>query len=132
MTGWLAEAFRLSGQTPQAIERYQAAFDAGDRNATHERNFAWLIATNPAAQTAQIRSAIALARDACDQTADNDPYSLDALAAALARSGQFDRAAKIAQQAQQNAATKNDAELVKAIQFRIALYHAGRPYPPGK
>lgn len=132
MTGWLAEAFRLSGQIPQAIESYQAAFAAGDRNATHERNFAWLIATDPAAPTAQIQSAIALARDACDQTTNNDPYSLDALAAALARSGQLDRAVKIAQQAQQSAAAKNDAELVKAIQSRIALYQAGRPYLPGK
>jgi len=132
MTGWLAEAFRLSGQTPQAIESYQAAFAAGDRTATRERNFAWLVATDPAASSAQIQSAVALAKDACDQTADNDPYSLDALAAALARSGQFDRAVQIAQEAQQSAAAKNDAELIKAIKSRISLYQAGRPYAPGK
>jgi tetratricopeptide (TPR) repeat protein len=132
MTGWLAEALRLSGQTPQAIETYQSAFAAGDRTATRERDFAWLVATDPAASAAQIQSAVALAGDACNQTANNDPYSLDALAAALARSGQFDRAVQIAQQAQQSAAAKNDAELIKAIKSRIALYQANRPYLPRK
>jgi hypothetical protein len=70
----------------------------------------------------------AIAEDACAQTGNGDATALDALAAVLARSGQFERASTVAGKAVQAAEAKNQKELVGEITARMREYQAGRAY----
>ncbi|MCA9269601.1 MAG: redoxin domain-containing protein, partial [Planctomycetales bacterium] len=53
---------------------------------------AWLLATHPDPSVRKPNEAIQLAQRLCDETGDDNPAHLDALAAAYAAAGQFDEA----------------------------------------
>ena len=86
---------------------------------------AWLLATSPDAATRDAAGAIALADRAVALTNRLDPAALDALAAAYAASGQFDRAVLT-----EGAVLVliNDEVAASGVNERLALYAARRPY----
>jgi tetratricopeptide (TPR) repeat protein len=124
--GWLAEALRVHGDRAGAIKHYRAAFAAGERNPTWESNFAWFVATDPGSSDDELEQAVSVSKDAVDQT--GQAMALDAMAAALARTGRFDDAADAAQRAIVVAKAQGKLPLANEIQLRLNAYRAGRSY----
>jgi len=87
---------------------------------------AWHLATAPNASDAQTAEALTLAQ-ACVRAAPNLAHSHDALAAAQARRGEFDRAQASAREALRLARTAN-APNQAAIEGRLARYQRGESY----
>jgi tetratricopeptide (TPR) repeat protein len=89
---------------------------------------AWLLASSPDDEVRNGAYAVELARAVCELTNYQVPQPIDTLAAALAATGQFDRAATTAdlaiQVAQQMGA---NGALIDGIQSRKAKYEQNRP-----
>jgi Tfp pilus assembly protein PilF len=122
----LAEALQREGDLPGAAVQYRAAVALGDDDPTVEANYAWCVATDPQSTAAQIEQVLPTAQDAAERTRQQDPLTLDAWAATLARAGQFDEATRIAKHAA--AAAASEPTLARAIAARAAVYGTGRPY----
>ena len=69
-----------------------------------------------------------LAQRAVELTKGEEPQPLDALAAALAETGDFAAALEASRQAAMLAFVRHDESLSKAIDERTKLYHRGTPY----
>lgn len=126
--GDLASALLLKGDVPQAIEHFQAAIADGSKNPDWETKLAWLIATSPQATFADVLPMVALAKDACDQTRNQQAAALDAYADCLARVTRFDDAVQAAQQAITAANASHEPAVAAGIQKRLELYEKGRAY----
>jgi tetratricopeptide (TPR) repeat protein len=129
--GDLADALRLKGDLPGAVEHYRAALEDGSKNPSWETNLAWLVATDPQATPADVQPMIVYAKDACDQTGDKQVAPLDAYAACLARVGRIDAAVSTARQAVAQANAANDSRLAAAIHRRLERYSQGLTYVAG-
>lgn len=92
------------------------------------QRMAWVLATSPDAAIRNGSEALALARRAVQLTAGKDPVALDALAAAYAETGNFTDAALTARKALGLAKQANNEAVMDALQSRIALYEAGKPF----
>ncbi len=93
-------------------------------------NIAWVLATCPEAKFRNGRRAVELATQVCAATGNQVPALLDSLAAAYAEAGDFDNAVRTATRALE--LTRRDAaSSAPAIEARLRLYKAGRPYREG-
>jgi tetratricopeptide (TPR) repeat protein len=129
--GDLADALRLNGDLIGAVEHYGAALTDGSKNPDWETNLAWLVATSPQATPADVQPMIAYAKDACDQTKNQQVAPLDAYAACLARVGRIDDAVSTAKQAVAQANAAKDPKLALAMQRRLDRYEKGLTYVAG-
>ena len=93
---------------------------------------AWVLATADDARLRNGNEAMKLARKACELTGWKDAGALDALAAAMAESGQFGQALMTAKTARQLAAKSGNVRQVERIDKRIALYQASKPCRRGR
>jgi tetratricopeptide (TPR) repeat protein len=93
---------------------------------------AWILATNPDPAGRDGLRAVGLAQHAIQLSGGQDARAFDALAAALAETGEFSAAVDVAEQASAQALARGDAELVDAIEQRLRQYRQGLPYrqPP--
>ena len=73
-------------------------------------------------------AAMVLAQRVVGMTRQQDPLSLDTLAAALAAGGQYSQAAQAAQAAIQLANSQGKKPLANVISQRLRLYQQGKPY----
>jgi len=92
---------------------------------------AFLLATCPDNDLRDGAAALEYARQACPDVASCGPAYLDATAAALAETGRFDAAVRLARQALERARQSPapaDRQLIEGIEKRLALYESGRPY----
>jgi tetratricopeptide (TPR) repeat protein len=105
------EGIRLQ---PEAVEAYFA--------------LSWLLATSADAQVRQPDRALALAEQAARIVGRPHPRLLDAMAAAHAAAGRFDRALPLAREAVTLAEQGNLPELAGRIAARLRLYEQGRPW----
>lgn len=116
------------GQWGEALERYEAAARSNPEDFRAYSNLAWILATCPDASVRDGEQALSLASKACTISANLG--TLDTYAAALARAGQFDKAAsmqrRLVEQARQ--ADGFPPEITKEMEERLALYVAGSPY----
>jgi tetratricopeptide (TPR) repeat protein len=92
------------------------------------KNLAWLRATCWEAALRNSSEAVELAQRADQLSGGKQPDVLDTLAAAYAAVGWFPEAQATARKALDMALQQNDRALAQAIQMRIALYEAGKPY----
>ena len=91
--------------------------------------FAWVFATSPDPHLLDPAAAIAFAKHvAGDLTKQQDAFSLDTMAAALAVNNQFSQASGMRQTAINLANSHGDKPLAAAIASRLQLYQQGRPY----
>lgn len=123
-----ARALEGLGRTDQAITHWR---DALQRRADWPEamwNLAWLLATSKDGQLRSGPEAMALARRACKLTEYKQAAAIDALAAAYAETGQFDKAVKMAEDAMNLAEASGQRKLAEAVADRLKLYRAGRPY----
>lgn len=135
----LARLHESGRGTPRSMEQalywYEQAAQQGELGAL--TGLAWLLATTPRAAMRDAERALALAREAVER--DPGPRSLEALAAALAESGQYAAAVRAQQRAlgaldasasDPEAATseRGRSARVEASRSRLAAYRAGRPW----
>jgi tetratricopeptide (TPR) repeat protein len=115
------------GEFGKAIADFQQALAADANSAEAHRSLAWLLATCPEERFRNPRQAIAAAEAAAKLAAPGDPFVLDALAAANANAGQFDRAVRI----QREAITNVPEDFAGPFQQRLALYADRQPFRNG-
>lgn len=121
-----ASSYGKLGRHQQAIEDYDEAIRLNPRDSETLDAFAWLLATaaNPSVRNG--KRAVKLAREACELTQWKDANPIDTLAAAYARSGDFASAVKWQMKALEDPDFRKGGE----AQERLALYRAGKPFPP--
>jgi len=89
---------------------------------------AWALATSPDPHILDPSAAMILAQRVVDRTKQQDPASLDTLAAAQAANGQFNMAVQTARAAITLADSQGNKPLAAAISQRLLLYQQGKPY----
>lgn len=89
---------------------------------------AWILSTCPDDSVRDGARALELAREYDRRTGSADPRGLDILAAALAETGDFAGAVRIAQQARDLAVSTGRSELVGQIEERLRTYASGRAF----
>lgn len=121
-----ASSYGKSGRHQQAISDYEEAIRLEPRDDETLDAFAWLLATAPDPSIRNGKRAVELAREACELTEWKDANHIDTLAAAYARSGDFASAVKWQTKALEDPAFRKATQ----ARERLALYRAGKPYPP--
>jgi spermidine synthase len=111
------------GRAAQAIEQFREAARLRPDWAAPHAEAAWLLAAAADDRIRNPAEAITLASRAVELTERRDPVALDALAAAYAAAGNFDRAVNTAEAAL--ALTSSD-DATRARRDRLALYKEGR------
>ncbi len=89
---------------------------------------AWTLATHADETIRNSTQALEYARRAAALSDNVHPVVLDALAAAYAAGGQYDRAIETAERAVEVATSVGDLDLVNRIQGRLTIYRRGEPY----
>jgi protein O-mannosyl-transferase len=105
------EAIRLAPTAPQCMNE-----------------LAWFYATCPRAEIRNGPEAVRLAEQACQITKRQDTDMLDTLAAAYAETGRFAEAIKTAEEIRILALLAHDTNSAVAVNKRLELYQAGKPY----
>ena len=121
-----ASAHDKLGRHREAIRDYEEARRLDPRDDDTLDAFAWLLATVASPALRDGKRAVQVAREACELTQWKDPNHLDTLAAAYARSGDFASAVKWQTKALEDPGFRQ----LKEARERLALYRAGKPYPP--
>jgi len=117
-----------SGKAAQAIPHYQAALKASPDRLGSLIVLAKVYSSHPDDAVRNAGEALALASHACELTRNNHPDALDALAAAHAEGGNFQEAIKTAQRAIGVARKRGAERIAAAINRRLRLYEAGKPF----
>lgn len=120
----LAEAYEQSGQPAAALPHYRTAARLQPDLAEAIAGLAWALATALDPQSRRPEEALRLAERAAALAAKPSPRTLDALAAALAATGQFDQAARVAERAARQARGAK----AEAIRARAEGYRKGQPF----
>jgi tetratricopeptide (TPR) repeat protein len=117
----LARASLAQGRSSEAAYQYRKALTLRPDWPAVLSEAAWLFATHPDARVRDPEQAISLAERAVANTNRRDPTSLDALAAAYAAGGSFDKATAAAQAAR-SLLLDRDPGAESQIRERMALY----------
>jgi tetratricopeptide (TPR) repeat protein len=112
------------GEFERAIVDFRQAIALDPKSADAYRSLAWLLATCPESKFRAPDQALASAQRAAELSAPGDPFVLDALAAAHANAGQFERAVRYQQEAMSNA----PQTFAQPFAARLALYEQRRPF----
>ncbi len=112
----------------EALTLLRSAPEPARDAAATKAALAWILATSPDASTRNGVEALQLAQAAIAAAGRTDAYVLDALAAALAETGDFTQAAAVAREAAGAARSAGDRALAPSIRDRRRLYESGRPY----
>jgi tetratricopeptide (TPR) repeat protein len=123
----LAGALAGNGKPREAVEHYTQALRLRPDWPPALIELAWLMSTYPDARIRRPAEAVRLATRAVELSQRNDAVALDALAAAYASAGAFDKAVSTASAAADLAA-KTAPERVADIRRRVALYSERRPF----
>ncbi len=110
------------GEWAEALACYDQSFETGQPIPGAACAAAWILATGPDEALLEGERAVQLARYAVQRQADN---GLEVLAAAYARTGDFEQAVLAQEQAIQNAP---NAEQRRVLEERLELYRAEQAY----
>ena len=109
------------GEPALAIDRFRRALQVRPDWVPAQTQLAWLLATTSNASSSDRRAALTLAEQAVARTSDPDAGALDALAAALAANGQFERAVETAERMLVVLGSDADQPTIAAARDRLAL-----------
>jgi tetratricopeptide (TPR) repeat protein len=123
----LGEAYAMQGRLGDAARHYLEALRTLPDDVRLLNRAAWILATSPDDRVRNGPRALALSQRAVALTGRADPASLDSLAAAMAATGDFPRAAETAWSAQRLAVAAGNSPLANEIAFRAAQYARGAP-----
>jgi tetratricopeptide (TPR) repeat protein len=124
----VAVALASEQRPADAFEHFRRALEVRPDWPASLSGLAWMLATYPDTDVRDPQEAVRLAARAADLTNRQQVQPLDALAAAYAAAGQFDRALDAALVAIDRAAALGQAELAAEIGQRLQLYRQNRPY----
>jgi len=96
-----------------------------------QTQLAWILATSPDASIRNPAVAVTVAEQLVATTSGKDAGALDVLAAALAATGQFDRAVETAERMLAVLGPEADPRTVAAARGRLALYQQRTAYQSG-
>ena len=120
----LAEALYSRGDAAAALSQWRE----GTQDEAALRRMAWVLATSREASVRNGPLAIALAVRAVERSRVKDAVLWDTLAAAYAEADRFADAVATAERALASAHQENRPDLARAIEDRIRLYQADRPF----
>ena len=112
------------GDFERAAHDFRQALQIDPNCAEAFRSVAWLLATCPDQRYRDPQKAVVAAEQAARLSPPNDPFVLEALAAATAAAGQFDRAVRF----QTEAVTFEPDGFSDQFAARLALYQQHRPF----
>jgi len=115
-------------QAEQAMAHYRRALNLQPQLLPALNNLAWLYATHPQDHLRNGNRAVLLAERAVGLLERPEPALLDTQAAAYAEAGRFDPAVETARRAIALARQAGATSLADAIQGRLDLYLAGKPF----
>ena len=124
----LGLALRQDGRPAEAVRHFREAARLDPTRVAALNQAAWVLATSPDPAVRDPRAALALAERAVQLTESGDPHTLDSLAAALAGSGDFERAIEAATLAHRLAAESGNSRKAETMQRRLEAYRQGRPW----
>ena len=124
----IAELFALTGQSARAVGFYEKAVAAFPEFTNALNNFAWLLATDPAAETRNGKLAVQYAERACELTQWKQPVFMGTLAAAYAEAGRFDEAVRMAERARDKAKALGAEPVATRNAELLEFYRQGKPY----
>ena len=115
------------GRPREAIAALRRGILAVPRDSVLPRELAWLLATSADAELRDGEEALRLAKMSIEHRRE-DILNLMVLAAALAETGNFPRAAETARRALSLATTAKQTQQQQLIRAQLRLYESGRPY----
>jgi tetratricopeptide (TPR) repeat protein len=124
----LGLALLRAGRIGEALQELEQAARLRPGWALPLYTMAWMLATHPSPAIRDPARAIRLAERAAEMSGFQNPLVLDALAAAYASAGRFDRAVPTAERALAVASSAGVADLANGIRGRLELYRTGVPY----
>jgi len=124
----IAKILYGEGKIGEAIQNYQKALTINNKTPQTLFNLSWIYATSENRSYRNGIKAVKLAEKLCSLTGHQQPLALDALAAAYAETGNFDKAVKTAQKALRLAMQLGPKELALGLEKRLKLYQVRRPY----
>lgn len=124
----LSEAHEAGGEYVQAVATMRRCVQLEPANAAIAGRAAWLMATCPDEKARDADEALRLAQKLCQTAGFGNAEALETLAAAQARTDQYEQAVKTASAALDQARTAGNAPLVDHIAAELELYRAGKPY----
>ena len=124
----LGNVLFFEGRVLEALGHWRGGLEVDPNNLVLLNQTARVLATFPDASVRNGNEAVQLAERALSASGGRDPSILDTLAAAYARVGRYPKAVETARRALDLATHGNDPELTAALQARIALYEAGKPF----
>ncbi len=124
----LAYSLQSQKQFDSALVQFNEALRITPGNPMLQAAIAWILATHPDSARRDPQRAISLAESAWERTGQRAPQAADALAAAYAAGGQFDKAIAIADKAIAAASESKMASLAQDILQRKVLYQNKQPY----
>jgi tetratricopeptide (TPR) repeat protein len=131
----LAQTLMLRHKTAEAIAEYRASLALQTNQPDALNNLAWVLATDPHPEIRRGAEAVPLAYRACVLTRNQEPALLGTLAAALAESGDFDKAVATGQKAHDLALAQGRKALAERNLDLLKLYRAHKPFhenPPSQ
>ncbi len=123
--GW---ALTAHGEHDRALEQFRTALHLDRRDLLAATGLAWVLAVHPNDQTRDPKQALHIAEQLATVTQHRSPAVLDALAAACAATGDFDRAVRTARTALALAERGDDDRLPDGLRSRLDLYRRRIPY----
>ncbi len=124
----LALSLTVQGRSEEAVSVYRRAIACDPDNAAALNDVAWILATHPKAEVRNGSDAVKFAQRACELAKNREARFLGTLDAALAETGQFEKAIETAEQARALATSGGQADLAKAAAERIELYQKKQPF----
>ena len=124
----LGKIYANKGDVENTILYYKKTLQVSPNMAEALYNLSWIYATHKDNKFRNGKEAVKLAEKLCRIQNYSHPLSLEALAAAYAETGKFDRAVKAAQQGLSMTLTQGPEELASGLTKRLQLYQAGLPY----
>ncbi len=124
----LGEALIRLDRPAEGVAQLVLALRAGRARVELALRVVWLLATHEQAAVRNGAEALSIAAGLNRATGGRDPRVLDALAAALAETGDFDEAARAAESAVAIARGRGDDATADAIEARLAAYREGRAW----
>jgi protein O-mannosyl-transferase len=124
----IARILSNQGKTGEAINNYQKALNINSETPQTLYHLSWIYATSENRSSRNGVKAVKLAEKLCMLTGYQQPLALDALAAAYAETGNFDRAVETAQKAFELALQLGPEEHIIGLKKRLKLYQARQPY----
>jgi tetratricopeptide (TPR) repeat protein len=123
--------YETRGDQAHAAERFRRVLQIDPASTRAQTQLAWLLATSSDEAIWNPNMAVTLAEQAVANTSGRDAMALDVLAAALASTGEFDRAVKTQERTLAALGSEADPGTVAAARSRLALYRERKMYRTG-